>query len=121
MNGVLVIDNPPGLTSHDVVQRVRRVTQERSVGHLGTLDPMATGALPLLIGKFTRLAQFFGDADKEYEGTIRFGWATDTYDAEGEPLDSEKLVSFSETELETAVASLTGRIQQMPPPFSAKK
>jgi tRNA pseudouridine55 synthase len=121
MNGILVINKPAGLTSHDVVQRVRRITQERSVGHLGTLDPMATGVLPLLLGKFTRLAQFFGDADKEYEGTIRFGWATDTYDAEGEALDSEKPATFTDLELETAVASLTGRIQQMPPPFSAKK
>src|SRR5690349_7681578 len=121
MNGILVIDKPAGLTSHDVVQRVRRVTQERSVGHLGTLDPMATGVLPLLLGKFTRLAQFFGDAEKEYEGTIRFGWATDTYDAEGEPVDSEKPATFSDAELNAAVASLTGRIQQMPPPFSAKK
>lgn len=121
MNGILVIDKPGGLTSHDVVQRVRRITQERSVGHLGTLDPMATGILPLLLGKFTRLAQFFGDADKEYEGTIRFGFATDTYDAEGVPLDSEKPATFRDAELEAAVASLTGRIQQMPPPFSAKK
>ena len=121
MNGILVIDKPAGLTSHDVVQRVRRITQERSVGHLGTLDPMATGVLPLLLGKFTRLAQFFGDADKEYEGTIRFGWVTDTYDAEGEPLDSPKPAVFSDAQLEAAVASLTGRIQQVPPPFSAKK
>src|SRR3569832_818702 len=120
MNGILVIDKPAGLTSHDVVQRVRRITKERSVGHLGTLDPMATGVLPLLLGKFTRLAQFFGDAGKEYEGTIRFGLATDTYDAEGEPLDSEKPANFSDTELQAAVASLTGRIQQMPPAFSAK-
>lgn len=121
MNGILVVDKPAGLTSHDVVQRVRRITQERSVGHLGTLDPIATGVLPLLLGKFTRLAQFFGDAEKEYEGTIRFGWSTDTYDDEGEPLEAEKPATFSDAELEAAVASLTGRIQQMPPPFSAKK
>ena len=121
MNGILIIDKPAGLTSHDVVQRVRRIAQERSVGHLGTLDPMATGVLPLLLGKFTRLAQFFGDAEKEYEGTIRFGWATDTYDALGEPLDSEKPAAFSEADLAAAVAALTGRLQQMPPPFSAKK
>ena len=121
MNGILVVDKPAGLTSHDVVQRVRRITQERSVGHLGTLDPIATGVLPLLLGKFTRLAQFFGDAEKEYEGTIRFGWSTDTYDDEGEPLDAQKPATFSDAELEAAVASLTGRIQQMPPPFSAKK
>src|SRR6202034_2638516 len=85
MNGLLVLDKPTGLTSHDVVSIVRRATGERSVGHLGTLDPMATGVLPLLLGKYTRLAQFFGQAEKHYTGTIRFGFATDTFDAEGEP------------------------------------
>ena len=74
------------MTSHDVVSRVRRLTGEKSVGHLGTLDPMATGVLPLLLGKYTRLAQFFSLADKSYTGTIRFGFATDTYDAEGQPV-----------------------------------
>ena len=72
------------MTSHDVVARVRRATGEQSVGHLGTLDPMATGVLPLLLGKYTRLAQFFGTSEKAYAGTIRFGFATDTYDAEGQ-------------------------------------
>src|SRR6202020_539128 len=76
---------PGGMTSHDVVARVRRLTGERSVGHLGTLDPMATGVLPLLLGKYTRLAQFFNAAEKTYEGAIRFGYATDTFDAEGAP------------------------------------
>jgi tRNA pseudouridine55 synthase len=109
------------MTSHDVVQRVRRITGERSIGHLGTLDPMATGVLPLLLGKFTRLAQFFGDADKEYEGAIRFGFATDTYDAEGQPTGPERAAAFGEDALQTAVRSLIGNIQQMPPPFSAKK
>src|SRR5437763_17080508 len=85
MDGVLVIDKPAGMTSHDVVARVRRITGERSVGHLGTLDPMATGVLPLVLGKFTRLAQFYLGAKKTYEGEIRFGFATDTYDADGEP------------------------------------
>jgi tRNA pseudouridine55 synthase len=121
VNGIIVIDKSAGMTSHDVVRRVRRVTDERSVGHLGTLDPMATGVLPLLLGKFTRLAQFFGDADKEYAGTIRFGIATDTYDADGEPVGPERSVDFGDDELQTAVRSLTGKIQQMPPPFSAKK
>lgn len=121
MNGILVIDKPAGMTSHDVVQRVRRVTGERSVGHLGTLDPMATGVLPLLLGKFTRLAQFFGDAEKVYEGTIRFGLATDTYDAEGEPSGAERPVEFTPEALDQATKKLRGRIQQMPPPFSAKK
>src|ERR1700757_790033 len=72
------------MTSHDVVARLRKVTGERSIGHLGTLDPMATGVLPLLLGKFTRLAQYFSSAEKSYTGTIRFGFATNTFDAEGE-------------------------------------
>src|ERR1700722_12205752 len=73
------------MTSHDMVNRLRRITGEQSIGHLGTLDPMATGVLPLLLGKFTRLAQYFSAAEKGYAGGIRFGFATDTYDAEGEP------------------------------------
>src|SRR5947209_16671094 len=85
MNGVLIIDKPAGLTSHDVVSRVRRLLGQRSVGHLGTLDPSATGVLPLVLGNLTRLAQFYTSAEKIYEGVIRFGFATDTYDAEGEP------------------------------------
>src|SRR6476659_2165946 len=86
MNAVLIIDKPSGFTSHDVVARVRRILQERSVVHLGTLDPMATGVLPLVIGNMTRLAQFYLKSEKSYEGLIRFGFATDTYDAEGEPV-----------------------------------
>jgi len=78
INAVLVLDKPPGLTSHDVVNRIRRITGERSVGHLGTLDPMATGVLPLLLGRCTRLAQFSNDSRNVYEGVIRFGFATDT-------------------------------------------
>ena len=84
MNGVLIIDKPAGLTSHDVVNRVRRILQQKAVGHLGTLDPGATGVLPLVLGNLTRLAQFYTGSDKTYEGVIRFGFATDTYDAEGE-------------------------------------
>src|SRR5471030_2231592 len=85
LNGLLILDKPAGLTSHDVVAIVRRATGEKSIGHLGTLDPMATGVLPLLLGKYTRLAQFFGQAEKSYKGTIRFGFATDSFDADGEP------------------------------------
>src|ERR1700729_1842095 len=84
VNGLLILDKPGGMTSHDVVARVRRATGEQSVGHLGTLDPMATGVLPLLLGKYTRLAQFFSTSAKAYAGTIRFGFATDTYDAGGQ-------------------------------------
>ena len=83
MNGLLILDKPAGLTSHDIVARTRRILGERSIGHLGTLDPMATGVLPMLLGRYTRLAQFFGRMEKSYTGTIRFGQATTTYDAEG--------------------------------------
>jgi tRNA pseudouridine55 synthase len=121
MNGALILDKPSGLTSHDVVQRVRRITGERSVGHLGTLDPMATGVLPLLLGRYTRLARFYGAADKLYEGQIRFGFATDTFDAEGRTASPEVPVAFSRQHLESAVARLRGSISQVPPPFSAKK
>ncbi|HVH89678.1 MAG TPA: hypothetical protein VM912_23375, partial [Terriglobales bacterium] len=90
MDAVLVIDKPAGMTSHDVVARVRRLLGEPSVGHLGTLDPSATGVLPLVAGRYTRLAQFYGAAEKSYEGIIRLGFATDTYDADGEPLGPQK-------------------------------
>src|SRR6266446_3178476 len=86
MNGVLIVDKPPGLTSHDVVNRVRRILKQKAVGHLGTLDPLATGVLPLVLGNMTRLAQFYLASEKSYEGVIRFGFATDTYDAEGESI-----------------------------------
>ncbi len=121
INAVLVLDKPPGLTSHDVVNRIRRITGERSVGHLGTLDPMATGVLPLLLGRFTRLAQFFNDSRKVYEGVIRFGFATDTYDREGEPLGPVSDVQPSLEEIQRHVAALIGHIQQTPPAYSAKK
>ncbi len=121
MNGVLIVDKPSGLTSHDVVSRVRRLLNERSVGHLGTLDPMATGVLPLVIGSFTRLAQFYLSSEKTYEGTIRFGFSTDTYDAEGEPSSSAVNPALSREEVERAAEKFRGVILQTPPPFSAKK
>lgn len=121
MDGVLVIDKPAGLTSHDVVNRVRRILHERSVGHLGTLDPLATGLLPLVVGRMTRLAQFYTASEKTYEGVIRFGFATDTYDAEGEPLAEPQIVKVTLEELQALAARFRGRIQQTPPPFSAKK
>jgi tRNA pseudouridine55 synthase len=100
---------------------VRRLASERSVGHLGTLDPMATGVLPLVLGRTTRLAQFYTGAEKQYEGVIRLGFATDTYDAEGEAASPPQPVSVSAEQVETAAARYRGRISQMPPPFSAKK
>lgn len=121
MDGVLIINKAAGMTSHDVVARVRRILNERSVGHLGTLDPSATGVLPLVVGRFTRLAQFYNDADKRYEGVIRFGFATDTYDAEGEPLGPAQPVSLTVEQVRQAAARFTGKLEQVPPLFSAKK
>jgi len=120
-----VIDKPGGITSHDAVNRLRRITGEQSIGHLGTLDPMATGVLPLLMGRFTRLAQYFSAAEKSYTGSIRFGFATDTYDAEGEPSDPDRWPDLAATmtleRVRTAAARFHGEMQQMPPSFSAKK
>jgi tRNA pseudouridine55 synthase len=166
MNGVIIVDKPAGWTSHDVVNRMRRILKQRAVGHLGTLDPLATGVLPLVTGSLTRLAQFYTASDKTYEGVIRFGFATDTYDADGEPVESdfgttnvEKLnvgtmgtpaqacpepsrracpelaeggwlegrrpdLSSPDLSLETLqnlAARFRGLIDQVPPPFSAKK
>jgi len=121
MNGLLVLDKPSGLTSHDVVAIVRRATGEKSIGHLGTLDPMATGVLPLLLGKYTRLAQFFGQAEKHYEGHIRFGFATDTFDAEGVPAASPVPLERSLRELRELAARFKGKVDQVPPVYSAKK
>src|ERR1700680_393482 len=121
MNGVLIIDKPAGLTSHDVVNRVRRILQEKSVGHLGTLDPLATGVLPLVIGNLTRLAQFYISSEKTYEGTIRFGFATDTYDAEGQPASPAQAVTLSFDQVRQLASRFQGSIEQIPPPFSAKK
>jgi len=121
MNGVLVIDKPAGMTSHDVVNRVRRVLKERSVGHLGTLDPMATGVLPLLLGKMTRLAPFFSESEKVYQGEIRFGFATDTYDSDGEAAGPEVEVNLTLERVRQAACGFLGVISQVPPPFSAKK
>jgi tRNA pseudouridine55 synthase len=121
MNGVLIIDKPAALTSHDVVNRVRRILQERSVGHLGTLDPLATGVLPLVVGNLTRLAQFYTSSEKTYEGTIRFGFATDTYDAEGEPTGPAQDVALLLHQLRQLASRFRGMIEQTPPPFSAKK
>jgi tRNA pseudouridine55 synthase len=121
MNGVLIIDKPPGLTSHDVVNRVRRILGQRAVGHLGTLDPMATGVLPLVLGSYTRLAQFYTNSEKTYEGTIRFGFSTDTYDAEGEPTSDPRPANLTLGALQQLTAEFQGHVEQFPPPFCAKK
>jgi tRNA pseudouridine55 synthase len=121
MNAVLIIDKPAGLTSHDVVNRARRILRERSIGHLGTLDPMATGVLPLVTGSLTRLAQFYTASEKTYEGTICFGFATTTYDAEGEATTTPQEVTLCAEEIEAMATRFRGLIEQTPPPFSAKK
>jgi len=121
MNGVVVIDKPSGWTSHDVVNKVRRIAGTKKVGHLGTLDPSATGVLPLMLNRATRLAQFFGSNEKEYVGVIRFGWATTTYDADGAMVGERSEVTLSLADIERALAGFKGTFQQMPPPVSAKK
>ena len=129
VDGILIIDKPAGLTSHDVVARVRRILRERRVGHTGTLDPFATGVLVVLVGRATRLAQFLSGAVKEYEAVIRFGYATDTGDVTGARLaapdmqndDGASVQTWGDGEIETALASLRGEIEQVPPMYSAKK
>ncbi len=122
MDGLLVIDKPAGLTSHDVVARVRRILRERRVGHTGTLDPFATGILVLLVGRATRLAQFLSDSEKEYEAIIRLGYATDTGDITGLPLEESRLEPIlQESDIQPALQSLRGDIHQVPPMYSAKK
>jgi tRNA pseudouridine55 synthase len=121
MNGVIIVDKPAGFTSHDVVNRMRRILGQRSVGHLGTLDPLATGVLPLVTGSLTRLAQFYTTSEKTYEGTIRFGFATNTYDADGDQLADPCHAAPSLDQLQLLAAGFLGLIEQIPPPFSAKK
>ena len=121
MNGVIILDKPAGWTSHDVVNRMRRILGQRSIGHLGTLDPLATGVLPLVTGSLTRLAQFYTASEKTYEGVIRFGFATNTYDADGDPVGEPQAVNLTLAELQKLASQFVGIIQQVPPPFSAKK
>lgn len=120
LDGVLVIDKPVGPTSHDVVARARRALGTPKVGHTGTLDPLASGVLPLVVGRATRLARFLSASVKEYEATVAFGRATDTYDAAGETT-SESAERPSASDVEAALAAFRGTFAQTPPAFSAKK
>jgi tRNA pseudouridine55 synthase len=121
LDGVIVVDKPEGWTSHDVVGKMRRIAGTKRVGHLGTLDPIATGVLPVVIEKATRLAQFYTRSDKIYEGVVRFGWATNTYDRAGTPL-GEKIEARPEAgEIERHLEQFRGEFLQTPPPVSAKK
>lgn len=121
MDGVIVIDKPEGWTSHDVVSKVRRIVRTKRVGHLGTLDPIATGVLPLVIDHATRLAQFYTRSDKIYEGIVRFGWSTSSYDRSGEPTSERRDVQPGPEELERAMEKFRGEFAQTPPAVSAKK
>jgi tRNA pseudouridine55 synthase len=120
-HGVLVVDKPAGPTSHDIVDRVRRVLGERRVGHTGTLDPFATGVLVVCVGKATRLARFLALGDKVYRATVRLGFATDTDDLLGAPLGAPRPVHIEREVLDTAVRTLTGDLDQVPPAYSAKR
>ena len=121
MDGVIVVDKPREWTSHDVVNKMRRFAGTRKVGHLGTLDPGATGVLPLVIGRATRLAQFYTRNDKIYEGVIHFGYATDSYDGDGQPVSEEVPVTLDQAALESVLDRFRGEITQTPPAVSAKK
>ncbi len=121
MDGLIVIDKPPGLTSHDVVLRIRKIIKGEKTGHCGTLDPDATGVLLIAVGRATRLFPFLSGHDKTYRGTIRFGFSTDTYDAAGRPTSAESQEYPDENALRRAMRQFEGSIVQNPPPYSAKK
>jgi tRNA pseudouridine55 synthase len=121
LDGAIAVDKPEGWTSHDVVNKMRRIARTKKIGHLGTLDPIATGVLPLVIGRATRLAQFYTRSDKTYEGVIHFGWATNTYDRAGQPIGEKREVRIDPAELERRLEPFRGEFLQTPPAVSAKK
>ncbi|MCE2391796.1 MAG: tRNA pseudouridine(55) synthase TruB [Proteobacteria bacterium] len=121
IDGFLTIDKPPGLTSHDVVQRVRQWAGQRRVGHLGTLDPLATGVLPIALGEATKLSRLLTHGEKAYRGTLRLGVSTTTYDREGERVAEYSGGWPDEAQVRRALSRFEGRIEQVPPPFSAVK
>src|SRR5262245_33153881 len=121
MDGVLLIDKPSGPTSHDVVARLRSTSGAARIGHTGTLDPRATGLLPLVLGKATRLAQLLGGGDKTYEAVVRLGYATDTDDADGERVGDVSTARPSDEEIDEKLAAFAGEIEQVPPDHSAKR
>lgn len=121
MDGIIIVDKPAGWTSHDAVNRMRRFAGTRRVGHLGTLDPMATGVLPLVIGRATRLAQFFMRSDKVYDARVRFGYSTNTYDREGTATSSPVMLVLTREMVEQKLQAFRGEFLMRPPPVSAKK
>jgi tRNA pseudouridine55 synthase len=120
-DGVIVVNKPEGWTSHDVVSKMRGIAGTRRVGHLGTLDPIATGVLPLMIGQATRLARFWDGSEKCYEAVVRFGYSTSTWDRAGEPCGADTAPNVTAEQIESCLAPMRGEIEQTPPPISAKK
>ena len=121
VDGVVVIDKPAGWTSHDVVAKIRNLTKVKKVGHTGTLDPFATGVLPLTLGRATRLTNHFLASDKLYRGVMRFGFATTTYDVDGEPLGEDSHPKLDSSRLQEVFVRYQGTVEQTLPPYSAKK
>jgi tRNA pseudouridine55 synthase len=121
MNGILVVNKAPGMTSNQVVGRVRRLLGIQKIGHTGTLDPDVSGVLPLCIGKATRVAEYMLEQSKAYRGEVTFGLSTTTQDASGEPVEEAEQVSLTEQDVRTAFASFVGTILQRPPAYSAIK
>ncbi|NIO48221.1 MAG: tRNA pseudouridine(55) synthase TruB [Candidatus Aminicenantes bacterium] len=121
MDGLILVDKPQNFTSHDIVLKIRNIINIKKVGHCGTLDPLATGLMLLALGKATRLFSFFSNRDKVYKGQIRLGFSTDTYDSAGKPTSSEEKDYPSKDNLLKAMKRFEGEIQQVPPPYSAKK
>src|SRR4030043_1246492 len=121
VSGVLVVDKPIGMTSHDVVQIIRRGTGIRRAGHTGTLDPRASGVLVILIGPAVRLSEFVSASDKRYQATIRLGSATDTYDGDGQVTSTADVGEISEEAFDEVLQTFVGEMEQVPPPYSAVK
>src|SRR5947199_4306940 len=121
VDGLLLLDKKSGITSHDAVEKFRHRARIKKVGHTGTLDPLATGLLVLCVGKATRLQAYLMGMEKTYEGVIQFGWATDSYDAAGEPAGETVEKSVEGIDFAPHLAPFLGDIEQMPPQFSAKK
>ena len=121
ISGVLVVDKPVGLTSHDVVQIIRKGTNIRRAGHTGTLDPRASGVLVVLLGPAVRLSEYVSASDKRYQAVIRLGQSTDTYDAEGRITGGSSPVNITEDQFENELKAFIGEIEQVPPPYSAIK
>ena len=121
MDGIIVVNKPSGCTSHDIVSKIRKSLKLKKVGHTGTLDPLATGVLPILLGNATKLSKYLINHDKEYVATIKLGVKTETGDIEGSIIDEQKVPLFTEEQIIEALNSFVGKQKQMPPMYSAIK